>query len=338
MMEEAEKNIQTGMQDTALKQAQKASLDILLAVDRICREHGIDYLLDAGTLLGAVRHQGFIPWDDDVDIAMTRENYGRFARLLRPDRYPDPKKEVGGSGTPGYFQEKMSKEAAGQGAGTGRKQETGAEGASRLLPENMELILPDEYQKGRVFYDFTPRIILHNSRRHGDGAEMAYYEGKLNHLWVDIFILDNLPDSRSSAALVRFLQKCIYGLSMPKRYALDLKKYGLSDRIRVGILRLFGHLFPMPLLFRLQEKLSRRYEKKQTARFYYSNYQPDYLHDTISRSWSGTCREVLFEGHKLLAPENADAVLREIYGDYRTLPPEEQRVPSHSDGIEVWEA
>ena len=67
----------------------------------------------------------------------------------------------------------------------------------KLLPENMELILPDEYRNGRAFYDFTPRIIYKNSRRHGDSREMDYYEGKLNHLWVDIFILDNIPDSPS---------------------------------------------------------------------------------------------------------------------------------------------
>lgn len=50
-------------------------LDILLAIDKVCREHGLRYYLAAGTLLGAVRHQGFIPWDDDVDIAMPRKDY-----------------------------------------------------------------------------------------------------------------------------------------------------------------------------------------------------------------------------------------------------------------------
>lgn len=54
---------------------------ILNKIDAVCREHGIVYHIEAGTLLGAVRHKGFIPWDDDVDIVFTRSEYEKFLRL-----------------------------------------------------------------------------------------------------------------------------------------------------------------------------------------------------------------------------------------------------------------
>ena len=58
-------------------------LQILLAVDRVCREHDIRYYCWAGTMLGAVRHKGFIPWDDDMDICMPRPDYDRFMAHAR---------------------------------------------------------------------------------------------------------------------------------------------------------------------------------------------------------------------------------------------------------------
>lgn len=59
-------------------EVKKFELDILLEIDRFCRENGLRYFLAYGTLIGAVRHKGFIPWDDDIDINMTRADYNRM--------------------------------------------------------------------------------------------------------------------------------------------------------------------------------------------------------------------------------------------------------------------
>ena len=63
-------------------------LEYLLYIDKICKKHNIKYFLAGGTLLGAVRHHGFIPWDDDADVMMLREDYDRFLEVIK-DELPE---------------------------------------------------------------------------------------------------------------------------------------------------------------------------------------------------------------------------------------------------------
>lgn len=74
------------MKELTLREMQLAELDILIAFDKICRENGINYTLDGGTLLGAIRHKGFIPWDDDVDVSMSRPDYEKFYKLVTENK------------------------------------------------------------------------------------------------------------------------------------------------------------------------------------------------------------------------------------------------------------
>ena len=71
-----------------LRACQLKQLSILKEVDRICRKHKLSYWLDGGTLLGAMRHGGFIPWDDDIDIGMTLEDMQAFMKVA-PSELPD---------------------------------------------------------------------------------------------------------------------------------------------------------------------------------------------------------------------------------------------------------
>ncbi len=73
------------MNTTNLRMLQLAELDLLIELDRICKKYSIKYFLSGGTLLGAVRHKGFIPWDDDIDVIMMREDYELFLKVCNAE-------------------------------------------------------------------------------------------------------------------------------------------------------------------------------------------------------------------------------------------------------------
>lgn len=68
---------------STLRRNQLELLELLKVVDDICKRNNIEWWLSSGTLLGAARHQGFIPWDDDIDIVMLRKDFKRFNRIMR---------------------------------------------------------------------------------------------------------------------------------------------------------------------------------------------------------------------------------------------------------------
>lgn len=274
-----------------LLKLQQANLTILDAIDEICRKHQIEYSLDSGTLLGAIRHGGFIPWDDDIDIVMTRENYEAFKKIAKSE-----------------------------------------------LPKGMSLLLPTAFQKGKAFYDFTPRVIYEKSQRYTPNAESAFYEEKLNHIWVDIFILDRLPKRKFGRKFVRFVHKLIYLFAMGHRFGIAWKKYSLPARPLIWLFSGVGRWISMKTLFRLQNIFARSANRSSSETLYFSNYQPDYLHIEVEKAWYDHLIDIRFEDRNYRICEEYEEVLRRVYGDYMKWPPVEERIPSHKSlEIEIYE-
>lgn len=73
---------------TTLKEIQDITLSMLLYLDQVCQEHNLTYFACDGTLLGTIRHHGFIPWDDDIDVWMPREDYKKLIPILNSDSSP----------------------------------------------------------------------------------------------------------------------------------------------------------------------------------------------------------------------------------------------------------
>ena len=74
------------MKQLTKEELQGSQLGILSYIDKICKENNIKYFIHYGSMLGAVRHKGFIPWDDDIDIGMYREDYERLKAAIIKDK------------------------------------------------------------------------------------------------------------------------------------------------------------------------------------------------------------------------------------------------------------
>lgn len=273
-----------GAELTMIEKVQKVNLEILKEVDRICRKHKIKYLLDAGTLIGAVRHKGFIPWDDDVDIAFMREDYEKFIKL-----------------------------------------------APKEMSQDVQLLLPKNLAGGKVFYDFTPKLVYKKSRKSKENEETRRYGNELNHICVDLFIIDDISENNFARVMQVLLIKTIYGLAMGHRPKLDFSKYSGITKLQVKLLSSIGKCIPLEKIYRMEAKAAIRQNNKNSSLCYYSNYDAGYTHMLFKKAWSENVIDLEFEGYQFMAPKGYDKVLKTVYGDYMTLPPKEKRIPSHGD-------
>ena len=250
-----------------LRRLQMVELDLLKEVDRICAKCGIRYSIIAGTLLGAVRHGGFIPWDDDADVAMLREEYERFREACRTEL--DSAKYV--------FQDHRETPGYRWGYGKLRRRDT------LFLREHQEHM---PYEQG-VFIDVFPIDAVPRSQ-FGRTVKNIQCFAVRKILWSKVGKIADRSAVRRAvyAALSRIPEKAV------------LRYYDRMVERAKGIESEWGRilLFPTP---------NRRY---------------GYL-----RKWYETSKDILFEGETFSGIEDYDGYLTFKFGDYMSLPPQEER-------------
>lgn len=242
-------------------------MELLCEVRRICELAGIHYAVIAGTLLGAVRHGGFIPWDDDADVAMMREDYESFCRAC--ERYLDS--------TRFYFQDSARTEGYRWGYGKLRRK---------------------------------------NSRYVVCGTENQPYE---QGIWIDIFPLDNIPNSLLGRAVCNVhcfvIRKFLYSASGKYREKSAIKRAVYAAMEKVPLRAVLAHY----------NRYIRRRNRCQTQwvrilMFPTPNRQYGYL-----RRWYEDVAKIVFEEEVFDGIRDYDEYLTFKFGRYMELPPPEMR-------------
>lgn len=205
--------------DPKVAAAQKVMLEILLEVHRVCIENDIVYWLEGGTLLGSVRHGGFIPWDDDIDISMDRYNYNKFLAV------------AGKSLRKGFFlQTRTTDKAFPLELAKVRRDntlliETGETGEEPYHHGIFIDIIPNAYYNSEFFTKWMRWSVLVKDRK------KKYKKGSLKRLLVTLYtnIILCLP-----AEVSKFIRKW---LSNHKEYFLDKNDKFLSHGLEFGFIR-----------------------------------------------------------------------------------------------------
>lgn len=251
-----------------LRKLQMTELEMLKEVDRICRKYNIKYSLDGGTLLGAIRHDGFIPWDDDADVVMLRPEYKRF--------YNACKRELD---TERFFLQDF------------RTDENYRWGYSKMRRNNT--------------------IFLREGQEHGNWNQSVF---------IDIFVYDHVPDHYLLRRLHLFLCFCIR-----KGLYSEVGKKNASSKLMRSWYTLLNKI-PRNGWVKLLESIADTVNRKRTGLVRHMTYP--YRKECrygLPRECFDEYIEKDFEGHWFKIFKNYDLYLTRLYGDYRKLPPIEQR-------------
>lgn len=246
-------------------------LDLLAEFDRVCKKHGLTYFADGGTLLGAVRHQGFIPWDDDVDVIMYREDYEKLA-LVAGQEFQHPY----------FFQSPHTDPGL-------------VTGGSKLRNSNTTLI--SDFDHKRPFQN--------------------------KGIFIDIFILDNLPDSEFQLKLYKRILKYYWRVLRYASYYDGYFKTGKKQPLKKRMIgRMALALKDIAGIERLCDGYTgvcSRYRGRNTERIGDSeSSRGKYvflreLYDPKGISY------VPFEHIQIPIPNHYDEILSIIYGDYMVM-------------------
>lgn len=262
------------MEQEVLRKVQLCQLEIAKEIKRVCEENGIVCFLCCGTFLGAVRHKGFIPWDDDMDMGMLREDYEKFLRI-----------------------------------------------APHAL--HSRFCIQTWYTDPNYALPFA-KVRMRGTRY----LEAKSTELQENGFFVDIFPFDYAPETLEE-------QKSHAGklcsLFRTKLMRSHCKPWMENDRIlwkkRIGYL-----YYQMRSLFISAEDIARRYDTLACSLPESSKLcrQRGLSRlDVYDCAWYQEFAEYPFEGEVFLGPKQYDAVLRSQFGDYMTLPPENERENRH---------
>lgn len=254
------------MSTNVLEKLHQVQLEMLDEFDGLCKKHGLSYWLDSGSALGAVRHKGFIPWDDDVDIGMMREDYDKFVAI-----------------------------------------------AKKELPSNyvVQDHLTDPY-----FKDFHIKIIKLNTHFPQRFTSQYKYQG----IQIDVFPFDYVPDtSKRTLRKCQRLQKFRYLYFIVER---EVMSHNIVKRLVQRILK----MVPSSLYRNYFECSCRKYNgtNAQYVTSHTYRMQRDKVRFFKAEDLVPTKR-IKFEDREYGIMNNPDAYLKNMYGDYMTLPPEEKR-------------